>query len=91
MKKSLLLLFLVTIHLTCFAQELKFDKVALSDSTALANQMRQLAESFPQQKSSEIDLFKLQIVRGNYKQAFVTIEKIIQKTTKEQISHPLFF
>lgn len=84
MKKSFLLLFLIAINLTSFGQELKFEKVASSDSTALANQMQQLAKAFPQQKSSGIDLFKLQIVSGNYKQAIATIEKIVQKTPKEE-------
>jgi len=84
MKKSLLLLFLIALNLTSFGQVLKFEKVALSDSTALANQMQHLAESLPQQELSETDVFKLQIVSGNCKQAIATIEKIIQKTPKAE-------
>ena len=82
MKKSFLLLFLIVIHLTSFGQELKFDKVALSDSTALANQMQQLAAACVKQKISELDVYKLQIVSGNYKQAIATIEKRIENTPK---------
>ena len=84
MKKSFLILFLIAINLTSFGQALKFEKVALSDSVALANQMQQLAVSWPQQKSSEIDVFKLQIVSGNYKQAITTLEKRIQETPKNE-------
>ena len=84
MKKSFLLLFLIAIDLASFGQELKFEKVALSDSISLANQMQQLAVFCIEQKKPEPDLFKLQIVSGDYKQAIATIEKRIQETPKEE-------
>ena len=84
MKKSFLLLFLIATNLNSFGQELKFDKVALSDSTELANQMQQLAAACVKQKISELDVFKFQIVSGNYKQAIATIEKRIENTAKEE-------
>jgi len=84
MKKSFLLLFLIVINLTSFGQELKFDKVALSDSTVLANQMQLLASSCDKQNLSELDLIKVQIISGNYKDAIAIIEKKIKDTPKEE-------
>ncbi|MEH6537770.1 MAG: CocE/NonD family hydrolase [Psychroserpens sp.] len=84
MKKSLILLFLIAINLISFGQELTFNKVAVSDSIALANQMQLLAESCVEQKLSELDLFKVQIISRNYKQAFATIEIKNKKTPKEE-------
>ena len=84
MKKSFLLLFLIVINLTSFGQELKFEKVALSDSIALANQMQQLAVLCDTQNLSELDLFKFQLIRGEYKEALVTIKKRLKETPKEE-------
>jgi putative CocE/NonD family hydrolase len=84
MKKSVFILFLVAIHLTSFGQVLTFKKVAATDAIALASQMQQLAESCDEQNLSEDDLFRVQLIRGNYKQAIATIEKRIQKTPKEE-------
>jgi putative CocE/NonD family hydrolase len=84
MKKSLLLLFLLTISITSFAQELPFKKVKLSNSVALANQMKQLASIIEIQNLSELDLFKIQLIKGNYTDALVTFKKRIKKTPIDQ-------
>ena len=64
MKKSFLILVLFAISVTSFAQELPFKQVKLSDSTALANQMQQLATQCDTQNLSAIDQFKFQLIRG---------------------------
>ena len=84
MKNSFLILFLIAVNLTSFGQELAFKKVAMTDSIALASQMQELAELCLEQKLSEIDLFRVQLISGNYEQAIATIEKRIQKTPKEE-------
>lgn len=83
MKKILIVLFF-TIYLTSYGQELTFKKVVLSDSIALANQMQQLAASCTKQKLSDLDLIKVQIISGNYRDAIATIEKKIKDTPKEE-------
>ncbi|MFT7034074.1 MAG: putative CocE/NonD family hydrolase [Cyclobacteriaceae bacterium] len=84
MKKSFLLLFLIAINLTSFGQELKFAKVALSDSIALAKQMQQLAAVCDKQNLSELDLFKFQLISGEYNEAKTTIEQSIKDTPREE-------
>tara|TARA_R110002110_G_scaffold58543_2_gene166269 strand:+ start:849 stop:3065 length:2217 start_codon:yes stop_codon:yes gene_type:complete len=84
MKNSFLFLFLIAVNLTSSGQELAFKKVAMSDSIALESQMQELADLCLEQKLSEIDLFRVQLISGNYEQAIATIEKIIQKTPKEE-------
>jgi len=84
MKKSFLLLFLITINLSSFGQELSFKKEMLSDSIAIANQMQQLAASYLNQELSELDLIKVQIISGNYKDAIATIEKKMKDTPKQE-------
>uniref|UniRef100_UPI003AA96BAE CocE/NonD family hydrolase n=1 Tax=Winogradskyella sediminis TaxID=1382466 RepID=UPI003AA96BAE len=80
MKKSVLLLFLIAISSTSFTQELPFQKVVLSDSVALKNQMQQLAIHCDTQNLSKLDVFKVQLIRGNYKEALVTLKKRIKET-----------
>ena len=84
MKKSVLLLFLIAISSTSFAQELPFQKVVLSDSVALENQMQQLAIICDTQNVSDLDLFKFQVIRGDYKDALRTIQKKIKETPIDQ-------
>ena len=84
MKKSVLLLFLIAISSTSFAQELPFQKVVLSDSVALENQMQQLAIICDTENVSELDLFKFQLIRGDYKDALLTIQKKIKETPIDQ-------
>ena len=84
MKKSILLLFLIAISCTLFAQELPFKKVIFSDTKALTSQMKELAVACDRQKLTEFDLFKFQIVSGQYKEAKVTIEKSIRDTPREE-------
>ena len=87
MKRISIIFFLVAISLPSFSQELKFEKVALSDSIALSNQMQQLAESCVNQELSELDLFRVQFISGHYKQAIATIEKKIRKTPREESAY----
>jgi len=84
MKKSVLLLFLIAISSTSFTQELPFQKVVLSDSVALDNQMQQLAAICDTQNLSELDLFKFQLIRGDYKDALHTIQKKIEEKPREE-------
>tara|TARA_R110002072_G_scaffold261323_3_gene420102 strand:+ start:535 stop:2718 length:2184 start_codon:yes stop_codon:yes gene_type:complete len=70
--------------ITFFGQELPFKKVKLSDSEALTKQMQQLAALCDIQNLSELDLFKFQLIRGNYKDALVTFKKRIKKTPIDQ-------
>ncbi|MEM5565125.1 CocE/NonD family hydrolase [Psychroserpens sp. AS72] len=84
MKKSVLLLFLIAISSTSFAQELPFQKVVLSDSVALENQMQQLAIHCDTQNLSELDVFKVQLIRGDYKDALHTIQKKIEEKPREE-------
>lgn len=70
--------------MTSFAQEVAFKKVELSDSVALANQMQQLAVLCDTQNLSKLDVFKFQLIRGNYKEALVTFKKRIKETPIDQ-------
>ncbi|SNR39047.1 hypothetical protein SAMN06265371_102222 [Lutibacter agarilyticus] len=84
MRKSILLLFFTAISIASFGQELPFKKVNLSDSVALADQMQQLAVLCDTQNLSELDLFKFQLIRGNYSDALVTVKKRIKETPIDQ-------
>jgi putative CocE/NonD family hydrolase len=84
MKKLVLILFLISISVTSFAQELPFKKVKLSDSVALENQMQQLAIQCDIQSLSAIDQFKFQLIRGEYKDALTSIKKRIAETPRDQ-------
>ncbi|WCO03177.1 CocE/NonD family hydrolase [Psychroserpens ponticola] len=84
MKKTFLLLLLFAINTFSFAQELPFKKVKLSDSVALENQMQQLATRCDTRNLSELDLFKFQLIKGNYKEALITFQKRIKETPTEQ-------
>ena len=83
MRKILIALFF-TMHLISFGQKLTFKKVILSDATALANQMQQLAIACDKQNLSALDLFKFQLISGHFKDAISTIEKIMKDTPKEE-------
>ncbi|WP_338733927.1 CocE/NonD family hydrolase [Mangrovimonas cancribranchiae] len=84
MKKSVLILFLIAMSIASFGQEIPFKKVELSDSIALANQMQQLAVLCDTQNLSELDVFKVEVIRGNYKAALVTFKKRIKEIQKDQ-------
>ena len=84
MKKTFLLLFLVANSITSFAQEISFKNLALSDSTAIANQMQLLANSINTKNLSKLDLFKFQLIGGKYNEALVTFQKRIKETPKDQ-------
>jgi putative CocE/NonD family hydrolase len=84
MKKSVLILFLIAMSITSFGQEIPFKKVELYDSIALASQMKQLATRCDTLNLSELDLFKFQLIKGNYKEALITFQKIIKETPTDQ-------
>lgn len=84
MKKSILLLFFIANSIISFGQELPFKKGDLSDSVALANQMQQLATLCDTQNLSQLDVFKFQLIRGNYKDALAIFQKRIKETPKDQ-------
>lgn len=84
MKKSVLILLFIAISIASFGQEIPFKKVELSDSIALANQMQQLAVLCDTQNLSELDVFKVQVIRGSYKEALVTFKKRIKETSIDQ-------
>jgi len=84
MKKSVLLIFLIANSVASFGQELPFKKLKISDSVALANQIKQLATVCETQNLSELDLFKFQLIRGNYSDALRIIKKRIKETPREE-------
>ena len=84
MKKSVLLVFFIANSITSFAQKLPFKKVELSDSVALASQMQQLAKLCDVKNMSELDVFKFQLIRGNYNKALITIKKRLKETPIDQ-------
>ncbi|MBU3010705.1 CocE/NonD family hydrolase [Polaribacter vadi] len=84
MKKSFLLLLLLVISISSYTQELPFKKVEISDSVGLADQMQHLAKLCDVKNMSELDLFKFQLIRGNYKDALVTFQKRIKETPIDQ-------
>lgn len=84
MKKSVLILFLIANSLTSFGQEILFKKLDLSDSIAIAKQVKQIAEFCDTENLSELDVFKFQLIRGNYKEALITIKNRIQETPADQ-------
>lgn len=84
MKKSVLLLLLIANSFTSFGQEILFRKLKLSDSIAIAKQMKQIAEFCDTENLSELDVFKFQLVRGNYEEALITIKNRIQETPADQ-------
>ncbi|WP_397447559.1 CocE/NonD family hydrolase [Polaribacter sp. R77954] len=84
MKKSVLILFLIANSITSFGQEISFKKLNLSDSVAIAQQMKQIAEFCDTETLSELDVFKFQLIRGNYKEALITIKNRIQETPANQ-------
>lgn len=82
--KKIVIAFFLTIHVFSLGQEIPFKKVVLTDSIALANQMQQLAAACDKQNLSELNVFKFQLISGNYKDALVTIENKIKNTPKEK-------
>jgi putative CocE/NonD family hydrolase len=101
MKNSFLLLFLITVSLTSFGQELPFKKVVLSDSVAVLNQMQQLAKDYLQQSKTKDfvieanNLYLIEILAGNYKASITTIQSLRgnrdnQKAHQAYIQYELF-
>ena len=84
MKKTILLLALLANSITFFGQELPFKKVDLSNAKALASQMQQLALLSDTKDQSKLNVFKFQLIRGDYKEALVTFQERIKETPKDQ-------
>ena len=84
MKKSFLFLFFLANNITLLGQELPFERVDISDSVAIENQMQLLANSINTKNLSKLDLFKFQLIGGKYNEALVTFQKRIKETPKDQ-------
>ena len=84
MKKSILILTILANSFTSLAQEISFKKLALSNTEAIANQMQQIAKLCDTKNLSELDLFRFQLISGNYNEALVTFKKRIKKTPVNQ-------
>ncbi|KOY53121.1 CocE/NonD family hydrolase [Polaribacter dokdonensis] len=84
MKKSVLILFLTLNSICFFGQEILFQEVTLTDSVAIEQQMKQIAGFCDTENLSEIDIFKFQLIRGDYKEALITIKKRIKETPTDQ-------
>lgn len=83
MKKTFLILFVLQ-NVTFYAQQISFEKVKLADTLALANHIQELATLCETKKLSPLDLFKFQLLRGNYNNAIETIKKLIHETPKAE-------
>ncbi|WP_397446001.1 CocE/NonD family hydrolase [Polaribacter sp. R77954] len=84
MKKSVLILLLIANSITYFGQEISLKKIDLSDSVAIEQQMKQIAGFCDTENLSEIDVFKFQLIRGDYEDALITIKKRIKETPTDQ-------
>jgi putative CocE/NonD family hydrolase len=93
MKKLVAILFLVFINLPLLAQELKFEKVARSDSETLALAIQQLAKEYLKLNKAgrlEIepnDLYIIEILAGDYKASIKTIQSL-RKNSATNNGHP---
>jgi putative CocE/NonD family hydrolase len=101
MNKLLTILFLVIINLPIRGQELKFEKIALSDTVSLTKEMQSLAKDYLQQsqiKGLNIepnDLYMIEILAGKYAHAIKTIQSTresvsVQKNHPDKIPYELF-
>ncbi|MFD2567635.1 CocE/NonD family hydrolase [Pseudotenacibaculum haliotis] len=84
MRKIGLIVFLLTLYLSSYAQEIRFDKVALSDSIAINQTMQDLAEKLSKQELKPRDRYRAYIVSGEYSKA-IKIIKSISGTKEEQV------
>ena len=84
MKNIVLLLCLILLNLSSFGQEIPFEKIALSDSIAIAKQMQQLAKLCIKKETSQRDRYRAQIIGGNYQQAIAIIDSINTIAAKDE-------
>ena len=95
MKNLLVLLFLILVNLPAIGQTVKFKKVALSDSAAMAVEMGNLAKDYLHQSKLENveigpkDLYKIQMLAGNYEASLKTIE-LLRKSSRIERNHPSY-
>lgn len=75
---------LLILPLTSFSQELKFNKVDLSESALVAENMQGLAKSLISQELAPRDQYRTFMVSGNYSEA-ISIIKSIKGAKEEQI------
>ncbi len=93
MKKLLAFLFLVIVNLSVIGQNLKFEKVALSDSASMALSIQNLAKDYLQQsktgvlKIEAIDRYMIEILAGDYEASIQTIESL-RKNSELNHGHP---
>lgn len=83
---SILLLLLFAINLQVHGQELRFKKVAISDSQSLALAMQQLASDYLLKteaaalETDSKDRYKIEILSGRYEKSIQTIESLRKNT-----------
>ena len=93
MKKLPAILFLVILNLSLIAQELKYEKVALSETASLAISIQNLAKDYLQQSKTDVlkieanDRYMIEILAGDYKASIQTIESL-RKNSALNNGHP---
>jgi uncharacterized protein len=95
MKKLLAFLFIVLINLSLKGQNLKFEKVGLSDNPSVAIEIQKLAIDLLQQSKTEVlkieanDRFMIESLAGNYEASIKTIE-YLRKNSELNNGHPAY-
>jgi len=91
MNKLLILLFLTLFTQLLVAQDLTFEKIELSDSIALSIKMQELAQAYLEsgQEINSKDLFRIEILAGDYKSSIKTIKSLREK--KSDVNNHLRF
>ena len=91
MNKLLVLLFLTLFTQLLAAQDLTSEKIELSDSIALSIKMQELAQAYLEsgQEINSKDLFRIEILAGDYKSSIKTIKSLREK--KSDVNNHLRF
>lgn len=82
MKLLFLLLFLIANGITALAQEIAFNKVELSDSITIENQMQQLAKTIAKHKLLPRDLYRAKIISKDFIGAISIIDSLYHNSSK---------
>lgn len=91
MNKPLIVLFFIIFTQLIVAQGLAFEKIEVSDSTALSIKMQELAQAYleSEQEINSKDLFRIEILAGDYKSSIKTIKSLREK--KSDVKNHLRF
>ena len=95
MKNLFEFLIIALVNLTMTGQELRIEKPALSDTASVAIEMQNLAKAYLQKNQAagqEIeanDLYRIQILAGNYKASIKTIQSLRENSDLNQ-GHPSY-